>query len=939
MSVNFIGEKRKMQFAKSKYAAISIAIFLIVSIGASMLLIAPATAHTPPYKITTYAKVVTLPDPIGVGQRVYLYAFLGNPPLPGSAIVNTYRFHNYTITLTDPNGKVETFYYETVQDTTGVQSVIYTPTIVGTYNVTFVYGEQTIRTGGIDQPVNSTNENDIYLPSTATTTMTVLSEPIFNLPDSYPLPTEYWTRPVYGENPYWFTVASNWLGTGSPVNPATGVGQISGIPGASMLQRYPGDAVGSMTNHVMWAKGSQVGGVVGGNNFINQGDAYFSGSAYIQRFDNPLIVNGKLIYTQNVGWGSEGSTAGPTSYGPTVALDLRTGQTIWSRTDVPVLSFAYIYNVQTPNQHGVAQPILFTSNFARAFDADTGQPLFNVSSVPSGSAAMGPSGEQLRYVLINTGNSTVPKWVLAQWNSSKLWVYEPRTPGGMALGPALYNSTTPYLDIYTSSTTNVAWTNVNGLVNGGGTFTVQGNVFNSASIDNRYDWNVSMPLINTMPGTNPVTVLAALPGDVLLCRNGSYPSLTGQTNSDGSIVNANYTYFAINLNASKGVIGSILWSATYAVPQDRTITFGGADPVTDIFLEGIKESANFNGFDLRSGAKLWGPNQPEASLDYFGNPAYPYVSSQIAYGNIYSLQYGGLLYCYDIKTGNLLWTYGNGGAGNNTNSGLQVPGYYPGFINAVGNGVIYTVTTEHTIETPIYKGAMARAINATDGTEIWTINAYTSEFFQISYAMADGYNTFFNDYDARVYTVGRGPSQTTVSAPSISSTFGTPVVISGIVTDISAGTKQDEQAARFPTGVPVASDKSMSDWMGYIYQQKPLPTNFTGVDVAINVVDANGNFRTIGTTTTDKNGQYTLLWQPDISGKYQVTANFAGTHGYYPSSATAAFNVMEQAATTTPTPAPGQSMVEQLFIPAVIGIILASVIVGVVIVLILRKRP
>ena len=33
----------------------------------------------------------------------------------------------------------------------------------------------------------------------------------------------------------------------------------------------------------------------------------------------------------------------------------------------------------------------------------------------------------------------------------------------------------------------------------------------------------------------------------------------------------------------------------------------------------------------------------------------------------------------------------------------------------------------------------------------------------MSYAMADGYNTWFNGYDDQIYVVGRGPSDTTVS--------------------------------------------------------------------------------------------------------------------------------------------------------------------------------
>ena len=54
-------------------------------------------------------------------------------------------------------------------------------------------------------------------------------------------------------------------------------------------------------------------------------------------------------------------------------------------------------------------------------------------------------------------------------------------------------------------------------------------------------------------------------------------------------------------------------------------------------------------------------------------------------------------------------------------------------------------------------------------------------------------------------------------------------MIKGTVTDISAGTKQDQQAARFPNGVPAVSDESQSAWMEYVYMQKPRPTNVTGV--------------------------------------------------------------------------------------------------------------
>ncbi len=50
------------------------------------------------------------------------------------------------------------------------------------------------------------------------------------------------------------------------------------------------------------------------------------------------------------------------------------------------------------------------------------------------------------------------------------------------------------------------------------------------------------------------------------------------------------------------------------------------------------------------------------------------------------------------------------------------------------------------------------------------------------------------------------------------------------------------------------SDASQSEWMLYVYKQFNMPTTATGVDVVLSVVDANGNFREIGTVQTDTSG-------------------------------------------------------------------------------------
>ena len=118
--------------------------------------------------------------------------------------------------------------------------------------------------------------------------------------------------------------------------------------------------------------------------------------------------------------------------------------------------------------------------------------------------------------------------------------------------------------------------------------------------------------------------------------------------------------------------------------------------------------------------------------------------------------------------------------------------------------------------------------------------------------------------------------------------------------------------------------------MAYVYQQAAKPTNFTGVQVTLNVVDANGNYRTIGTATTDSTGFYSLIWTPDIEGKYTVYATFAGTNGYWGSTATTAFNVDPAAATPTPQPTQAPSAADLYFLPAIIGVIVAIIVVGAV---------
>jgi hypothetical protein len=916
-----------MNFSKNKYAAVAIAILLIVSTATSVILIPNVSAHDPPLQITTNAYVAGLPNPIGVGQTTLIYMWLnrvfgqwpvGEPSgVHYAAVNNDYRFHNYKLTITDPDGQTTTQTFETIQDTTSSQAYSFTPEKVGTYILTFNFPGQNVN----DYPHSPTTtlRNDTYLPSEASVELIVQEEAIPTYPDTYPLPNEYWARPIYAENPGWFTIASNWLGTGQP-----GYGGFSASfnLGGNGAIFYPGDAVGPMTSHVMWTKSLQTGGIVGGNNFEIQGNQYFEGSAYNQRYQNPIVINGKIYFNEPIAFTGH-------NYGPLDCVDLRTGELIWSRSDLPQMSFALIWDHEDPNQHGVFPAILATSNFARLFDADTGTPLFNVTGVPSASqwsSALGPNGEQLRIVFQNKGTSQNPNYELAQWNSTKLWNFgtNPFT-GGSLLSPSIINASNNLLTTVPPAITSSQY---------GATFIVNGSVNDPTSPQNRFDWSVPIAWRNTM--TSAPTVVGIIQNDIMIIQNGSLPS-QGATFM-GSYGFNPYTYMAISLKPESR--GQILWTKTLDPPANEvTVLLAGIDPVNRVIVENLRETQTFVGYSMHDGSKLW-TTEPQADFDYYGSQASGSLASTFAYGKLYSSAYAGILYCYDTATGERLFTYGNGGVpGNDTNSGFQVPGNYPMFVNAIGNDVVYLVTSEHTVETPVFKGAMTRAVNATTGEEIWTLSSYVTEFTTQSFAVADGYATWFNSYDNAIYSVGRGASQLTVSAPQAGITRGGSLIITGSLSDLSAGGKQAEQAVRFPNGLPLAADESMTEWMSYVYQQKPMPTNFKGVEVTIDVIDSNGNYRNIGTAMTDATGMYNLHWIPDIEGKYTVIATFHGTNGYWPSYSETAFAVDAPAATPAPTEAPAQSAADMYFVPAVVGIIVAIVVCFVITILLIRKRP
>jgi outer membrane protein assembly factor BamB len=848
-----------MKITKNKISAIAIVIFFILSMTASMILTPTTNAHTPPWSIPTYAYIDSSPNPVGVGQSVSLVFWIDAIP-PTAAGVAGDRWINLKVEVTKPDGTNETIGLFS-SDPVGGSYASYTPEQPGNYTFYFSFPGQ-VATGSTGTGINGTTTsafiNDYYQPSNAKETITVQQEPIPGV-ISYPLPTEYWARPIEGQNAYWYTIGSNYLST------------------PQIVGRVQPSGTAPNSGHIMWTKPIMDGGVVGGTNTGQSGMTYYEGTAYEQKFTNSMIIHGRLYYDlprSDTGTG-----------GGYVCVNLHTGEMIyWQNMTMP--SFGQLYDYESLNQHGViSNGYLWSTSGTTwiAYDPRTGNWLFNLTDVPTGTAAYGSNGEILRYV-INGAN----KW-LALWNNT-----------------AAHDLTGATIASDVTSTSFNQWRPVGKTVNA----------------SQAYSWNLTIPSMMT-----GATIVSVFPEDILLGRNGTLPTVSSSW--------APYTMWAISLKpASKG---QLLWMKTYDAPTGNlSRSIRQVDPQTRVFAMYDQQVMQYTGYSLDNGSYLWGPTPSEAPLNFYAltTGAFGVGASAVAYGNLYSTGYSGIVYCYDLKTGNLLWTY-------EAKAGLASPsGVYSLLMTAIADGKIYLQSYEHSANAPHWQDSKMRCINASTGEELWAVFGWGNSSPN---PVADGYIVYLNAYDMQLYCFGKGPSATSVSMQNDAG----GIQIMGTVIDTAAGTNQEAQAGRFPHGVPAVSDASENAWMEYVYTQKPLPTNITGVPVSLDAIDPNGNSIHIGDATSDADGYYCLLVNPNMlsagAGIYKVIASFAGSNSYWPSHSESFF-VVANSPTVAPTAIPQSNIATNADLMTyiavgVIAIIIAIAIVGALILMAVRKRP
>ncbi len=899
-----------MKKIPNRIAIVILSLLLVTTLGTPGMMLTQAASN----EIQTYAYINVAPNPCGVDQQVTVNFWLSVPLASGELATNM------TVVVTHPDQTAETLGPFTA-DTTGGTYTVYTPTKTGTYTFQFFYGGQTLKGAPSLFNPSLTFAGYIEKPSQSRiVNLTVTDTPATNIPFT-PLPASWWERPINAQNVQnWASLSGSWMGY------LRNDGAITG--GYNYTSSYNPFTTNPTTSHILWTKPWCVGGVAGGElGNDEQSGSYWTTAQYHQKFA-PVIMNGILYstwYTTNYAI-QEGIQA----------VDLYTGETLFVINTTHPLKCGMMVDYKNLNQYGVVGPYIITTSAEDnvgsiggswfIYDGLTGKYQCEVANVPSYSFLGQDSNGNIILYAFNSTTGTIYSYPNGQFgrfgpNPPVTYTIENTTIHGPAL--VMYNLTRALHQL------TADWSITPGTV---------------------YQWQDGIqwvtqsipPVIkDTITGQDVITTglgtaswgFSAWSGDTLVLTNGAIP--VRQT---------------LGWEVTAGISatdGQLLWvtNRTGGVQVPFTRISYSPSAAVGVYVDINQVTLDMVAYSLQTGKQVWTGtlNKPMANgnLPNQYDTFYLNTVADTSAGVLYVIGFGGDVWAVNMTKGDIIWSWStvqaNGPAGTETPYGIYPLWVFKGSAALAGSGsdkMLY-VAEGHEYSPPLFHNAHLLALNATTGELVWDNLGFDCTATAVAY----GILTTFNSYDGQIYGYGKGPSQLTVTAPNVGVTTSTPITISGTITDISAGASQHAVAANFPNGLPCVFDASMSSFMEAVYQQQQMPTNTTGVPIVLSVMDSNGNYRQIGTTASNALGTFSYTWIPDIAGDYTVYASFPGTESYYASNSAAAFYASEPAATPTPQPTQPPSMADLYFVPGIIGVIVAVIVVGAVLLLALRKRP
>ena len=859
----------------------TIAIFLMLTIAATLftsLFVLTSVSAQEVDERKTYTYVV--PQPVaGVGQQMFIVYWIDRMPVPETdeemAAGRRGAYYDVKLIITKPDNTEETIVMAP-SDPVGGGYALYTADQIGEYSVIASFPGNW-RNWSYTHPVfRYPPTNAWYMPSDSEPqTFTIQEDPIEGWPNS-PFQEDYLTRPISGAS-HWSEVAGNWLGSYAQKYPPGSGGDATSNYGYGLA---PGSA------HILWTRQHYPSGSLMDERFGNEQytlnhyqDVDFNG--------DDLILDGVIHYRPQytAHWGS----GNPIESFGWAGLDLYTGEQLFFDADAMPPDFGQIYLYNSPNQHGGfsylwrTEYVEMPENVTRVartgtetitglhsepgketwemIDAFTRNRVCFVANVSArGTQVYGKDGSVLFYNTANLGTSSSPNYYLTVWNSSAapsmlagetstdVWQWRPQW-GGHG---------------------NYVWT-----------YRENKDAFHDGNT--AFSLNVSIPSLQGP--RNPVSNQTA---SIRSVREGEYVIFaTSGSNDERGF--APCWLMAVSLEP--GHEGEKLWETTITPPQDSVddnsgVSLAGVYPEDEAVLFSYRNALRWYVYDMRTGQKLW-ESEPENAYGYYSMYDNYYDGMLLTTGRA-----GGVLNAYNIRTGEIKWTYIAEGAGTESPYGNSL---ISGMV--ISDGKIYVGASEHSASTPLWRGPNLRCINATTGEEMWKIL-----FWGSSFSVADGILVGFNWYDGQVYAFGRGPSETTIEAPITAIPLGECVLMRGTVTDQTpTGRRNINGEYEFTLkGTPAISDEDMGEWMQYLFMDQAYPKDAKGVTVKLTAIDPNGNFQDIGEATSDISGSFGKSWIPPVPGEYQVTATFEGSEAYGGSTATTYFVVGEAPAAAQP---------------------------------------
>jgi hypothetical protein len=624
---------------------------------------------------------------------------------------------------------------------------------------------------------------------------------------------------------------------------------------------------GSESGHVLWKKQFALGGIIGGPG--GQTSLTVGGGLTGSGFPT-LIYQGRCYESYQ----KPGTTMGTATVNNTYwkCYDLRTGQIYW---DQPVVQ----------SSTGSALVPTFIEYHKQGFEV---------------AGATARAGYTVYLDLITSGSGT---------NNGRIYKWDPYT------GALLLNITGPPADFSVHNVYGYPWVfsvqNLGSsipaaqryrlikwnLENNAGIWVAAGggSVSTDQNFTHRIYSNVSWPFSN-------------------LCSVQDFESMIAVSIGSQS-ANGTGTAIAQTLTGASLTTGQTLWATQTDNSTGLETFFSSGISVADHGRLACRmQDGPIRCWDLQTGKVLW-----ESKLSAYPWGVFGAYHVQSAYGLYFTADYDGI-HAINWTNGNIEWTFQAQAVPFETPYNEQ----YAWHSSAkVADGKYYSVVCEHTPTQPLTRGWRLYCLDAFTGKQLWNVTngqgVPGSRTFQGG--IADGYLALTNEYDGYTYIYGKGKSSTTVSAPQTAVTLGQSIEITGTVLDQSPA----------QPGTPAIGDEYVGEWMDYIHSSRPKPVNAIGVPISIDAYDPNGNLIHIGDVTSNSDGSFQKLWQPDVAGEYTIIATFKGTNSYGSSSASAGVGVVN-APESTPTPTQTTNVTQapiSTFDIAILVAVIVAILIGI----------